>query len=204
MIVRKIDNKYSFIDKCILCIRFIITKLCYPRQRLVRKNFEIRGKKMIRFGNNLTTGVGCRIEAFVSDNNKEQKIFLGDRIQLNDYVHISALMSVRIGDDTLIASHVYISDNSHGIYKESDFDTNPEIIPIQRPYLVDSVCIGSKVWIGEGVIVMPGVSIGDGAIIGAHSIVNKDIPPQTIAVGAPIKIIKRWNDKSNKWEVYNL
>lgn len=55
-------------------------------------------------------------------------------------------------------------------------------------------------WIGEGVIIMPGVTIGDGSIIGAHSIVNKDVPENTIAAGSPAKIIKHWNDITQKWE----
>lgn len=181
-------------------MRLILTRLYYPEQRIIRKNFEIRGKAMISFGRQLTTGVGCRIEAFTADGNKDKKLFLGDRIQINDYVHISCIHSVKIGDDVLIASHVYISDNSHGSYKGDANDTSPDIIPTQRPYYVDSVIIGDRVWIGEGVIVMPGVTIGDGAIIGAHSVVNNDIPNNCMAVGSPAKVIKQWNNESKRWE----
>lgn len=199
MIVRNIKNEYSFLGKVHLLIRLILTKLQYPHQRIIRGNFRVRGKSMISFGSGLTTGVGCRIEAFIADGNKDKKIFFGNRIQLNDYVHISGVQSVIIGDDTLIASYVYVSDNSHGIYDNSHNQTSPETVPVDRPYIVAPVNIGSKVWIGEGVIIMPGVSIGDGCIIGAHSIVNKDIPQNSIAVGSPAKIIKKWDKTSNNW-----
>lgn len=155
---------------------------------------------MISFGRELTTGVGCRIEAFIADGNKEKKIFLGDRIQINDYVHISAIKSVSIGDDTLIASYVYISDNSHGCYNSFEENSCPESRPIERPYIVNPVIIGSRVWLGEGCIILPGVQIGDGVIIGAHSIVNKSIPSNCMAAGAPARIIKVWNNKSKHWE----
>ena len=60
--------------------------------------------------------------------------------------------------------------------------------------------IGKNVWLGEGVIVMPGVTIGDGCVIGAHSIVNKDIPAACIAVGSPAKVIKRYSFEKKIWE----
>ena len=47
---------------------------------------------------------------------------------------------------------------------------------------------------------LKGVSIGDGAVIGANSVVTKDIPPASIAVGSPAKVIKRFNEQTGKWE----
>ncbi len=200
MIIESVCNKYSVWDIIKLMYFLVITKLIYPRQRIIRRPFTIRGGKMIDWGKKLTTGVGCRIEAFIADGNSNSKIHFGDRIQLNDYVHISSVKSVTIGDDVLIASHVYISDNSHGSYKGDKNDTSPLIIPTKRPYYTAPVKIGNRVWIGEGVIIMPGVTIGNGSIIGAHSIINKDIPGNTIAVGSPAKVIKHWNEITQKWE----
>lgn len=199
MMISKISNKYSFGERVKLLYNLIVTKIKYPRARLIRHPIIVRGKGMIIGGRNLTTGVGCRLEAFLSDGNTEGKVFLGEGIQLNDYVHISALESVTIGDNVLIASHVYISDNSHGSYKGDDNDTSPQIIPIKRSYFTSPVTIGNNVWIGEGVIILPGVTIGDGAIIGAHSVVNKTIPSNAIAVGSPAKVIKTWDNLSQKW-----
>jgi len=50
--------------------------------------------------------------------------------------------------------------------------------------------IGNHVWVGKGCAILKGVTIGDGAIVGAHSVVTKDIPPRTLVAGVPAKIIK--------------
>jgi lipopolysaccharide O-acetyltransferase len=139
------------------------------------------------------------LEAFATDAKLTKKIKIGERVQMNDYVHISAIESVTIGNDVLIASHVYISDNSHGSYKGDASDTSPYICPVNRPYLVAPVKISDRVWIGEGVIIMPGVTIGEGCVIGAHSIVSKSLPPNTISVGVPAKPIKMWDNNINRW-----
>ena len=152
------------------------------------------------YGLGLTTGVGCRLEAFTVNDDKHKRIVFGNNVQINDYVHISAIEKVDIGDNVLMASHVYISDNSHGQYKGVEGDTAPSVPPIKRPYFVAPVKIGNNVWLGEGVIVMPGVTIGDGCVIGAHSIVNKDIPANTVAVGSPAKIVKKYNENLKVWE----
>ncbi len=177
---------------------FIRTKILFRSARLIRFPIDIRGKKSIDWGKNLTTGKYCRIEAFAMGETRK-KIVFGESVQINDFVHISAMNHVEIGDNTLIASHVYISDNSHGIYKNITEDTDPRIVPCERNYLVDSVFIGENCWLGEGVIVLPGVSVGQGCIIGAHSVVNKNIPPYSIAVGAPIRIVKRYSLVEKKW-----
>lgn len=107
---------------------------------------------------------------------------------------------VEIGDGCLLASHIYISDNSHGCYKGFDRDSAPDIAPDHREYIAAPVHIGKNVWIGEGVIVLPGVTIGDGCVIGAHSVVNKDIPADCIAVGSPARVIKRYSFTNRCWE----
>lgn len=200
MIVTKIANSYSFLDKLQLAYWLILTKFIDRRSRLIRRPFVLRGHKMIDLGNRLTTGVGCRLEAFRTGDDDRKKIRFGNRVQINDYVHVAAIDSVSVGDDVLIASHVYISDNSHGEYKsEGGGGISPDVAPCERPYYVASVKIGNKVWIGEGVMILPGVTIGDGAIIGAHSVVNKDVPANTVVAGAPAKVVKYWDSSRHKW-----
>ena len=155
---------------------------------------------MIDFGENLTTGYNCRIEALCTGHDNCIKVKFGKNVQLNDSVHIAALESVEIGENVLLASHVYISDNSHGLYKGSAMDTSPDTPPVHRSYAVMPVNIGANVWIGEGVMIMPGVTIGYGSIIGAHSVVTKDVPENCIAVGSPAKVIKCFNRNSQRWE----
>lgn len=194
-----IRNKYSFFDRVQLVWWLLRTKLIDRRARLFRFPLVVRGREYIDFGEHITTGVGCRFDCF-SENKGEIKLFFGKDVQINDYVHIVAMNSITIGNNVLMASHVFISDNSHGSYKCNFQDSDPRIPPTEREYISAPVRIGNNVWIGEGVCIMPGVCIGDGCVIGAHSIVSKSIPDYTVAVGAPAKVVKKYNFNINHWE----
>ena len=180
---------------------FIIrTKLIDRKVRVFRFPIVIRGRKYMDFGEQLTTGVGCRFECFPGKMPNNISLKFGKNVQVNDYVHIVGMDSITIGNNVLMASHVFISDNSHGSYKGDGLDSSPETPPTERQYYTAPVIIGNNCWIGEGVVIMPGVEIGEGCVIGAHSIVNKSIPPKTIAVGAPAKVIKIWDDDNHRWK----
>lgn len=195
-----LQRHYSFFDKVKLAYYLVRTKLLDKRIRLIRFPFILRGKNFIDFGSNLTTGYWCRFEVFPNDNDKQKRLILGDNIQMNDFVHICAIKHVEIGDGCLFASHIYISDNSHGSYRGEEEDSSPAIRPDHRSYVTSPVIIGKNVWVGEGVIVLPGVTIGDGAIIGAHSVVSRDVPPACIAVGSPARVVKRYSFEKSVWE----
>ena len=151
------------------------------------------------FGVSLSIGRGCRIDAF--DNGRgEPSLAFGNNVQLNDYVHIVAMDKVTIGNNVLMASHIFISDNSHGSYKGDDSDSCPTVPPIRRDYPTNPIWIGDNTWIGEGVMIMPGTKIGKGCVIGAHSIVRSEIPDYSIAAGNPAKVIKRYNFDNKRWE----
>jgi acetyltransferase-like isoleucine patch superfamily enzyme len=195
-------NRYTLLGYFKLFIWFVRTKMICTKARIIRFPFDLRGGKYIDFGEQLTTGIGCRFEAF--SENKEKVISFGKGVQVNDYVHICGMKSVKIGNDVLIAGKVYISDNSHGIYKGSQLDSLPDISPIKRDYFISPVLINDNVWIGENVVILPGVTIGKGAIIGANSVVSKSLPENVIAVGIPAKPIKKFNFVSKKWEKIEL
>ncbi|GHT02754.1 putative lipopolysaccharide biosynthesis O-acetyl transferase WbbJ [Bacteroidia bacterium] len=193
-----IKNKYTISQKIKLAYCLIRTKLLCRQARIIRFPFEIRGKEYIDLGTNLTTGVGCRLEAFSEKG--EKTMHFGNNVQINDYVHICSMQNVTIGNNVLIAGKVYISDNSHGSYKGDEFDTSPETDPIKRDYAKNAVVIEDNVWIGEGVVVLPGVTLGKGCIIGANSVVSKSIPSYVIAVGAPAMPIKKFNFETQRWD----
>lgn len=195
-----LKRHYTFGDKIELAIFLLRSKIINRRIRLIRFPIILRGRQFIDFGNALTTGYWCRFEAFPIDDTKRKRIIFGSNIQMNDYVHICALEKVEIGDGCLLASHVYISDNSHGRYSGGISESSPDEAPDHRDYVIAPVKIGKNVWLAEGVIVMPGVIIGDGCVIGAHSVVNKDIPEGCIAVGSPARVIKSYSKESKCWE----
>lgn len=120
----KLKSDYSLLTRITLAYWFLRTKMIFPKAKIIRFPLDLRGRRMISVGEGFTTGRYCRIEAFISnfDNEKELplKIRIGKNVQINDCTHISAVESVEIGNNVLIAGNCYISDNSHGFYKDSD------------------------------------------------------------------------------------
>lgn len=118
---------------------------------------------------------------------------VGKRSTIGNFNHIIASHSVVIGNDVLTADKVYISDNIHGY---EDMDT-----PIKEQGIIQKrdVYIGDGSWLGENVCVI-GASIGKHCVIGANSVVTKDIPDYSVAVGSPARIIKRYNFDTKQWE----
>lgn len=167
----------------------------FKRARLVRRPIYIRGKKSIVGARNLTTGRFCRFDL----NGRKETLFIGDNCEIGDNTHIVALDKVEIGDNVLIASKVFISDTSHGIYR-GECSSSPYTSPNERKLVSKSVKIGNNVWIGENVVILSGVTIGDGCVIGANSVVTKNIESYTIAVGVPAQIVKIYDLQSQQWE----
>ena len=97
-----------------------------------------------------------------------------------------------IESDCLIAGGSYISDNSHSM--------DPEGPPYNKQALSGSETIISRgVWLGQNVCVLAGSFIGERSIIGAGSVVNGYIPPYSIAVGSPAKVVKQYDFEAKEW-----
>ena len=193
----KLIHSHSFFGLAKLSFCWLNTKLFYRQARLIRLPIYIRGKSAITWGRGFTTGVGVRIDAFGMGNKK--LIIIGERVQINDYVHIGAIEHISIGNDVLIASRVFISDHNHGHYNKKYEQSSPDVPPAQRPLISAAVIIEDRVWIGENVSIMPGVKIGSGTVIGAGSVVTHDMPSDSICVGIPARVIKRYNRQVNEW-----
>jgi len=150
---------------------------------------SIIGFRYIEIGYNFFCFDGLQLEVF--DNHakgKSPRLIIGSNVSINYNCHIACINHIKIGDNVLIASRVYISDHSHGKTDFSDI-----YVPPSKREIVSKgpVIIEDDVWIGEAVSVLPGVTIGRGAIIGANSVVTKDIPAYCVAAGVPAKVIKQ-------------
>jgi len=189
---------YGMFGAIRLLINLLLTKIFFRASRLIRFPIYIRGRKFMNLGMGLTTGVNVRLEAFPVE--ERCVLHFGDHIQLNDSIHIAAIECVEIGDYALIASRVFITDHNHGGYSSPINGCAPDIPPIQRPLVSSPVKIGRNVWIGEQVCILPGVTIGDGAIIGACSVVTRNIPAHSIATGNPARIIRAFDWKIGEWK----
>lgn len=195
-----IVRRYGYYGTMRLLFNIIFSKLLISSKvRVIRAPFYIRGAKFINWGTDFTSGVGLRIDADPQQLNNDYVLKIGNKVQVNDYVHIGAVNKIIIGNNVLIASKVFISDHNHGIYSGMS-QSSPDMAPESRPIQSLPIIIEDNVWLGEQVSVLPGVTIGKGSIIGANSVVSKDIPSNCIAVGIPAKVIKKFNYTTNKWE----
>lgn len=190
-------NQYTFSEFLSTAYGLLLTKLFYKDARLIRRPIYIRGKSSLEYGSGLTTGHSCRFDL---PGGSKKTLFIGKDCEIGDNVHIVAYGKVRIGDNCLMASKIFISDTNHGDYSKEGQDSSPDTAPNKRPLVSGEVTIGNNVWIGENVCILPNVNIGDGCIIGANSVVNKDIQDNSIAAGSPAKIIKKYNSELKKWE----
>ena len=125
------------------------------------------------------------------------RITIGDYSQLNKGTYV--FDDVEIGNYCNIAIYSVIAGDEHSISTMSQH-TFKSVIPVFAAKNRDvKTIIGSDVWIGANAIVKKGVKIGTGAVIGAGSVVTKDIPPYAIAVGVPAKVIKyRFDEETIK------
>lgn len=197
---------YSFWGLVRLARDLLLTKIVSGvhgwKLRLLRYPYYIRGIKYIKIGKGFTSGVGLRIDVLKMFDNSPL-LSIGENVKINDYVHIGCTNKVLIGNNVLIASKVYISDHNHGYYDELNFSKHesPKIAPDKRRITSDGeVIIEDNVWIGEFVSILPGVKIGEGSIIGTMSVVTKNIPPYSVVVGTPAKVIKKYCFETNVWK----
>ncbi len=123
------------------------------------------------------------------------KITIGDYCYIGEQTRIWSAISINIGDRVLLAHNVNIFDNlTHPINPWTRHEQYKAIITTGHPKKIDlserPIVIADDVWIGCLSIVLPGVAIGEGAIIGAGSVVTKDVPSWTIVAGNPAKVIR--------------
>jgi len=113
---------------------------------------------------------------------KPRNITLGDDVRINTDVTIQAHGPVTIGDRTMVAAGCIIVTANHDLSKRGlEAFGNLEAGPVS---------IGSDCWLGAGAVVLPGVTIGDGAVVAAGSVVTRDLPAETICIGAPARPVR--------------
>jgi len=159
----------------------------FPGVHVVRPQY-------ISIGDNVT--IGRNAELFVHPEDRETKeaiIEIGDNVHIGTYNIIGARSKIVIEENVLLGPYVLIGDHSHA-YENIEVPIKFQGVTDPRP-----VRIGRDGWIGANVFVLPSVTIGRHVVIGANSVVNRDIPPYSVAVGAPARVIKRYDFESKQW-----
>jgi acetyltransferase-like isoleucine patch superfamily enzyme len=153
---------------------------------------NMNGIENISIGDNVKVAYKTWLAAVPHTGAEKCELIIGEGTCIGNFNHIYATKSIIIGKNVLIADRVYISDNLH-----SYENINIPIIhqPIKQ---IGTVVIGDGSWLGENVCVI-GAKIGKNCVIGANSVVTKDIPDYCVAVGTPAKIIKRYCLETQKW-----
>lgn len=113
-------------------------------------------------------------------------------VTIGHFVHIIAKSSITIEENVLIADKVFISDCTHN-YEDINVPVKQQNVTLIKP-----VIIGEGSWLGENVCVL-GACIGKHCVIGANSVVTKDIPDYCVATGNPARVIKKFDFERNEW-----
>lgn len=151
--------------------------------------FVNRGK--ISLGDNVI----IRPSSCVYANGSKSIVSFGNGTEIGNHSTISSVNEVIIEEDVLTGPHVFISDHNHE-YR------NP-LIPISKQGVMlqdgSKVVIGKGTWLGTNVVVVGNVKVGKHCVIGANSVVTKDIPDYSVAAGIPCKVIKRYDFEKEEW-----
>ncbi len=153
------------------------------KMRLFVKRLLLRRRGVVINNNCTFSGVNftgsAQIEPYCRLTG-DPEITIGNNFYMNAGCHI--LGEIVIGNDVQIGPKTVIWGRDHGIKRGKLIREQPRI---RKP-----IKVGNDVWIGANATVLKGVCIGDGAVIGAGSVVTRDIPEYAIAVGNPAKVIK--------------
>ncbi|MEL6916666.1 MAG: acyltransferase [Bacteroidota bacterium] len=172
-----------------LWVRWFLNPLKHKKGKgaTIRRNSRIDVFPWKRFEiGKLTT-----IESFCTINNGSGDVLLGDKVRVG--IGSVVIGPVLMGDGSGLGQHVFVSGFNHG-YSDGSKNSSEQALEI-KPTI-----IGEEAHIGANSVVLAGVTIGRNCQIGAGSVVTKDIPSYSVAVGNPAKVIKKYNHQSGVWE----
>ena len=135
-------------------------------------------------------GDGCYIEPPLRANWGGHFVHFGKNIYANFNLTLVDDTHIYVGDATMFGPNVTIATAGHPIFPELREQAYQYNMPVR---------IGKNCWLGAGVIVMPGVTIGDNTVIGAGSIVTKDIPANVVAVGNPCRVMREIGEHDREY-----
>ncbi len=169
-------------------------RLVRARARARRKGDDVRLHGMSFLGRRveltaptgrgrLVVGPWCWLGDDTALRSHGGRVTLGAKVVIGGGSTINSYLDVSIGDGALFAEGVHITDFDHRIDRT-------DIAIKDQGVVTAPVRIGADVWLGRAVTVLRGVDIGRGSVVGAHAVVTRDIPPYSVAVGVPARVIR--------------
>jgi acetyltransferase-like isoleucine patch superfamily enzyme len=165
----------------------------YGRDVYIESGVVINRPRFVHLGDHVRIKRNTSINLHPQDKrSKDGILFVGNDVIISEGCIISACNRIVIEDNVGISPYVMIIDSTRKPgpidrpSKEQDLKTKP-------------VHIGADSWIAYNACIMPGVTIGEHCIIGALSIVTEDIPPYSVAVGSPARVVKRFDFERKEW-----
>ena len=154
----------------------------------------IYNEHYIEIGSDTMFGPYCALSAGMMPGQEcltSPVVKVGDRCLIGRGSGIVGHLAIEIGNDVWTGHHVYITDQNHGYT-----DVTRPISAQSQPE--EPVTIGDGSWLGTGTVVLPGARIGRNVAVGANSVVTGVLPDYCVAVGAPARVIKRY-DPTSGW-----
>ena len=170
-------------------VRWFVTPFIHKRGKNTTIRFSSR-MDIFPF-NKFEIGSNCIVEDFATINNGVGDVVIGNNcgIGLSNVI----IGPVKLGNYVMLAQNIVISGLNHGY---EDVTLPPRI----QKVVTRQITIEDNVWIGANCTITAGVTIGKHAVIGAGSVVTKDIPRFSVAVGNPARVIKKYNFETNTWD----
>jgi len=156
----------------------------FGRRSYLSLPVRLHAPEFITVGANVFFGADCWLQALPQPGKPSPELVVGEGTKISGTCVLSAARSIVLEKQVLLARNVYISDHIHAYS-----DTGKPVLA-QGLEKIAPVVIEAGAWLGQNVVVCPGVRIGRGSVIGANSVVNTDVPPYSVAVGAPARVVK--------------
>ena len=135
-------------------------------------------------------GENCYIEPPLHSNWGGKHVHFGKNVYCNYNITLVDDTHIYVGDNTMFGPNVVLATAGHPVLPELREQVYQYNLPIH---------IGKNCWLGAGVIVLPGVTIGDNTVVGAGSVVTKDIPSNVVAVGNPARVLREINERDKEY-----
>lgn len=155
----------------------------------------IKGPAYVKIGKNSRIGYNTTISVINEHFGEKFNpiMTIGEETNIGSYNAFGVCNKITIGNNVLFGPYIHINDHTH-CYQDISKPVIKQPIYSKGPIIIEDEC-----WIGFGSHILSGVTIGKHSVIGANSVVTKSIPPYSVAVGSPAKVVKQYDFEIKKW-----